>query len=239
MGQRKHINITECGLLNVARNSHSPHVRRAGRRADMGCRTVEGYLRSRQGRIPAAVLPEDQQERRTAQYSAHTGRSGNAPESALRGDAVGTVVLPDTVAADRTALPHNVHADVCRRNRPAVQDEGSEPPVPSGQRQRHDVAARRTGILRFAACIRPEFHSSRADRRRQQHRMVLRADYRLSGRCNSTFHHIRHAQALVERPEGCRRVRPVPLGRAKGAVRSSENRYRQKPGKTIDTAYDT
>ena len=120
----KDINLTQSLLIGfdnyfhylriswLRRLSPSPDVRRTGRRTDLGIGSVERYFRRGQSRLPASVLSEEQQERRTAQYPAHSGRRGNAAGAAVRRNAFGTVVLPDPLAAHRTALPDHVHADV-------------------------------------------------------------------------------------------------------------------------------
>ena len=120
-------------LVGRTDHRHRPDVRRAGRRADLGGRPLEGYLRRGQGRLPAPVLPENQQERRAEKHPADPGMRRDAAGAAVRRDALGAVVLPDSLAAHRAALPHHVHADVLGSHRPAVQDEGHAPPVPSGQ----------------------------------------------------------------------------------------------------------
>ena len=99
-----------------------------------GIGSVERYFRRGQSRLPASVLSEEQQERRTAQYPAHSGRRGNAAGAAVRRNAFGTVVLPDPLAAHRTALPDHVHADVLGGDRAALQDERHRASVPPGQK---------------------------------------------------------------------------------------------------------
>ena len=76
-------------VVGVAHHRHRADVRRAGRRADMGGRPFERYLRRGQGGLSASLLPEGQQERRTAQHPAHSGRRRNAAGAAVRGDAFG------------------------------------------------------------------------------------------------------------------------------------------------------
>ena len=62
------------------------------------------------------------------------GRRGNAAGAAVRRNAFGTVVLPDPLAAHRTALPDHVHADVLGGDRAALQDERHRASVPPGQK---------------------------------------------------------------------------------------------------------
>ena len=121
-------------LVGFADYRRRPDVRRTGRRTDLGIGSVERYFRRGQSRLPASVLSEEQQERRTAQYPAHSGRRGNAAGAAVRRNAFGTVVLPDPLAAHRTALPDHVHADVLGGDRAALQDERHRASVPPGQK---------------------------------------------------------------------------------------------------------
>ena len=113
---------------------HRLDVRRAGRRADVGGGSLEGYLRRGQGRLPAPVLPENQQERRAEKHPADPGMRRDAAGAAVRRDALGAVVLPDTFAADRAAVPDHVHADVLGGDRAALQDERHRASVPPGQK---------------------------------------------------------------------------------------------------------
>ena len=48
-------------VVGLARDRRRADVRRAGRRADLGRRSLEGYLHRGQGGLSASVLPEDQQ----------------------------------------------------------------------------------------------------------------------------------------------------------------------------------
>ena len=112
------------------------------------------------------------------------------------------------------SLPHHVHADVLGSHRPAVQDEGHAPPVPSGQEKRPDVAPRMSRLLRRIASLRPELRAAQPDRNGQQHRLVLGARHRMRGRRRRPVRDLRPAQAVVERPAGRRRIRPLPLGSA-------------------------
>jgi putative glutamate/gamma-aminobutyrate antiporter len=112
----------------------------------------------------------------------------------------------------RIALPHHVSADVQRRHLSALQYEKGPAPVPHRQqRQRTDVAHRRSGFLRFAAGIRAQLHSAQPDCGRQQHRMVCRFDYRLRRGSRSSVHYLCIAQTVMGR-QGYT-VRTVPLGR--------------------------
>ena len=197
-------------VVGVAHHRHRADVRRAGRRADVGGRPFERYLRRGQGGLSASLLPEGQQERRTAQHPAHSGRRRNAAGAAVRGDAFGAVVLSDPLATHRAALPDHVHADVLGRDRAALQDEGSRPSVPPGQGQRPDVAARLHGFLRRAARLHPEFHSAFADLDRQQYRMVLGTRHRLYRRGGGSVPDLRRPQTVVAQSAGA--VRTLPLG---------------------------
>ena len=147
----------------------------------------------------------------------------DAAGAAVRGDAFGAVVLPDSVAAHRAAVPDHVHAHVLGRHRPAIQDEEHRPSVPSGQGQRADVVPRLYGFLRRPAGVRAELRAAQPDLDRKQHRMVLGADYRLRGGRRRAVRHLCTAQTLVEGPAGCCRVRAVPLGNA--ARRSGSGAY--------------
>ena len=175
--------------------------------------------------IFAVGLPEDQQERRTEEYPAHSGLRRDAAGAAVRGDALGAVVLPDTFAADRTAVPDHVHADVLGGDRAALQDEEHRPPVPPGQGQRPDVVPGLSGFLRSPAGLRPELRTAQPDLDRQQHRLVLGAHHRLRGSRGRPVRDLRHAQTGVERPRGRGRLRPVPLGAA--ARRSGSGTYQR------------
>ena len=85
-------------------------------------------------------------------------------------------------------------------------------PVPHRQqRQRTDVAHRRSGFLWFTTGIRAQLHSAQPDCGRQQHRMVCRFDYRLHRGSRSSVHNLRIAQTVMGR-QGYT-VRTVPLGR--------------------------
>ena len=179
---------------------HRPDVRRAGGRADMGRRSFEGYFRRGQGGLSASVLPEDQQKRRAEKHPADSGLRRDAAGAAVRGDAFGAVVLPDSVAAHRAAVPDHVYAHVLGRHRPAIQDEEHRPSVPSGQGQRADVVPRLSGFLRRPAGVRTELRAAQPDLDRKQHRMVLGADYRLRGGRRRAVRHLCTAQTLVERP---------------------------------------
>ena len=79
------------------------------------------------------------------------------------------------------------------------------------ERQRTDVAHRRSGFLRFAAGIRAQLHSPQPDCGRQQHRMVCRFDYRLHRGSRCSVHNLCIAQTVMGR-QGYT-VRTVPLGR--------------------------
>ena len=88
------------------------------------------------------------------------------------------------------------------------------PPVPSGQEKRPDVAPRMSRLLRRIAGLRPELRAAQPDRNGQQHRLVLGARHRMRGRRGRPVRDLRPAQAVVERPAGRRRIRPLPLGSA-------------------------
>ena len=111
-------------ILGGPYNSRSPYVRSSGKRIDLGSRPFKGYIHCRQGRLSSSVLPEDQQQRSTAQHPPRPGWNSDASFASVRGDAVGTIILSDTLAAHDPALPHYVYAYVCCRNRTQIQDEG-------------------------------------------------------------------------------------------------------------------
>ena len=136
----------------------------------------------------------------------------NLAQPAVRCDAFRTKFLPNPVTAHRIALPHHVSADVQRRHLSALQYEKGPAPVPHRQqRQRTDVAHRRSGFLRFTAGIRAQLHSAQPDCGRQQHRMVCRFDYRLRRGSRCSVHNLCIAQTVMGR-QGYT-VRTVPLGR--------------------------
>ena len=115
-------------------------IRCAGRRVDLGGRSVQRYLRSGQSRLSASLLPEDQRQRRTEKHSTDPRPCRNLAQPAVRCDAFRTEFLPNPVTAHRIALPHHVSADVQRRHLSALQYEKGPAPVPHRQqRQRTDV----------------------------------------------------------------------------------------------------
>jgi len=107
-------------FLAVAGYSRCTGVRRAGRCADMGCRSVQRYLCRRQGRLYASVLPENKQAGCTKEHSVRTRWRCNRIKPSVRGDAFGTEFLPDSFTTDGGALSHHVYADVLRSHRIAL-----------------------------------------------------------------------------------------------------------------------
>ena len=148
-------------------HSDSPDVRSSCERADMGCRSVKGYIHGRKGRLSASVLPEDKQQRSTEQHPPRSGRPGNIALTPVCGDAFGAVILPDTVSAYHPAIPYNVYAHVRGSNSTALQDEGHPSPIPLRQGQCADVDSWNRGIQRIIAGICAQFHPSWTDSDRQ------------------------------------------------------------------------
>ena len=107
-------------FLAVAGYSRCTGVRRAGRCADMGCRSVQRYLCRGQGRLYAPILPENKQAGCTKEHSVRTGWRCNRIKPSVRGDAFGTEFLPDSFTVDGGALSHHVYADVLRSHRIAL-----------------------------------------------------------------------------------------------------------------------
>ena len=187
-------------LVAVARDCRGPCLRRAGRCAHLGVGSLEGYLCRRPCGLLASLLPEDQQAGCAAQHPAHPGRYSHPLGTAVRGDAFGAELLPDTLAADRAALPHHVPADVCRRHLSALQHEESQPSFPHRfEGQRSDVDCGWCRLPRFALSLYPQLHSSRSDCRGQQDHVVCRARHRMCGGGSCSAHHLCYAQTLVER----------------------------------------
>ena len=91
-----------------------------------------------------------------------------------------------------------------------MSEKGPAPVPHRQQRQRTDVAHRRSGFLWFTTGIRAQLHSPQPDCSRQQHRMVCRFDYRLHRGSRSSVHYLCIAQTVMGRQEHT--VRTVPLG---------------------------
>ena len=211
VGFDNYFQVCPCFVV-VAYHRRGFGIRCAGRRVDLGGRSVQRYLRSGQSRLSASLLPEDQRQRRTEKHSADPRPCRNLAQPAVRCDAFRTEFLPNPVTAHRIALPYHVSADVQRRHLSALQYEKGPAPVPHRQqRQRTDVAHRRSGFLWFTTGIRAQLHSAQPDCGRQQHRMVCRFDYRLHRGSRSSVHNLRIAQTVMGR-QGYT-VRTVPLGR--------------------------
>ena len=136
---------------------------RAGRRGHMDSRPQHGYAGGGQGRVPAALVPEDQPLRHGQPSHDRAGGGCYHPVHHLCGHAFSAGGLSDSVAAYRHFVSCHVHAHVCQRHTPAA-DAAS--PAPALSRARH-VSVGRIGLFGFPAGLCAQFCAAGADIRGQ------------------------------------------------------------------------
>ena len=177
------------------------------------------------------VLPEDQQERRTEEYPAHSGLRRDAAGAAVRGDALGAVVLPDTFRSSTVPLYLIMYmlmfsAAIVLRYKMKNTDRPFRLGKGNGLMWFLGCLGTCGALLAFVLSFVPPSQISTGSNTVWFSVLIIGCVVGSRGR---PVRDLRHAQTVVERPRGRGRLRPVPLGAA--ARRSGSGTYQRSPNR--------